>query len=268
MPIAPPRPSCEPVVEIDDEVLDACPAWSDADAGIKSAVVAATSELMWLMSGRQIGVCTSTVWLCIADVCGCDPCQRQRLESGDYLPPMGGQDCMSCSGPCSCASPCGCVDLRSLALVGPYPVLSVKAVTVAGVEVDPAHYRVDDWRNLVLLDSFDWPRCNDLSSPTSGMSVTFRWGNEPSEIDRLAGRTIALELAKSFTCPSECRLDPRVTSVTGYGNTVQIDSGALEWSVAQLPEVKAWRMVRNPHEVAGTAYVVDRSRRSSFVGTA
>lgn len=268
MPIAPPRPSCEPVVEDSDVVLGACSAWTDADQAVRDAVIAATSQLIWSMSGRQIGVCTSTVWPCIADVCGCDPCRRQRLASGDYLPPMSGQDCTSCGVACSCASPCGCVDLRTLALVGPYPVLEVAAVTVAGVEVDPAHYRVDDWRNLVLLDSFDWPRCNDLSGPTSGMSVTFRWGNEPGEIDKVAARAIAVELIKSFTCPSECRLDPRVTGITGYGNTVQIDSAALEWSVAQLPEVKAWRMVRNPHEVAGTAYVVDRSRRSSFVGTA
>jgi hypothetical protein len=63
-------------------------------------------------------------------------------------------------------------------------------------------------------------------------------------------------------------MDPRVTSITGYGNTIQLDADALEWSVAQLPEIKAWLSARNPGEVAGTAFVFDRSRRSSFVGTA
>lgn len=266
MPIAPPRPSCEPVVEDSDVVLGACSAWTDADQAVRDAVIAATSQLIWSMSGRQIGVCSSTVWPCIAAVCGCGSCGRQRLESGDYLPPLS--DCTSCGNACECAKPCGCVALRSLVLDGPYPVLDIGAVRVGGVVVDPSHYRVDDWRNLILLDSFAWPRCNDLSTPDAGMSVEYRWGNPPDELDRIAARTIALELVKSFTCPSECRMDPRVTSITGYGNTIQLDADALEWSVAQLPEIKAWLSARNPGEVAGTAFVFDRSRRSSFVGTA
>lgn len=43
MPIAPPRPSCEPVVEDSDVVLGACSAWTDADQAVRDAVIAAIS---------------------------------------------------------------------------------------------------------------------------------------------------------------------------------------------------------------------------------
>lgn len=130
---------------------------------------------------------------------------------------------------CGCGRwPCGCGRYRFVDLQDRFPVISVESVLIDGEEVDPATYRLDDYRRLVRLGADVWPTCNDLALPSTDPG-TF-------EVRYIAGRRPPIELqmaAAELTCELKracnglaCRLPANVTRVTRNGITLEI--GALE----------------------------------------
>lgn len=128
---------------------------------------------------------------------------------------------------CACnRRKCGCGRYVYIDLQDRYPVISVDEVLIDGVVVDPATYRVDDFRRLVRLDGLCWPACNDMSADDSEpgtFSVTYTAGRTPPIELQMAAAELACELKRACN-GADCRLPSNVTSVSRQGVTLNIDA--------------------------------------------
>lgn len=167
-----------------------CAGLADLDDWIQVA-----SDVLWALSGRQYGgVCEAT----FRPYVECAPSPRLFLRS---LRP----------GTVCCSS---AIDLD----LGVYPVVAVQEVRINGAVLDPAAYRVDDWRYLVRLDGERWPHRQrlDLADGDGTWSVTLRYGQAPPRAGVRAALALACEMASS-AAGGECSLPERVTSITRQG---------------------------------------------------
>lgn len=160
------------------------------------------SEYLWAMTGRRLGPsCPITV----------RPCRKSCFESYGYSRWLNqGQGLQSTSGwipylvdgqmynasLCGCVRECHCgPELCEVELSG--PVYDIVEVTIDGLVVDSATYRVDDGRFLVRVtdpnDPVDadrcWPSCQDMTkreSQPGTFAVTYRTGLNLSGIAAMA----------------------------------------------------------------------------------
>lgn len=132
---------------------------TDPAIGIRAKRIAAS--LIWRLTGLQYGCCEVTVRPCKPKTC--DPLQLSRLiywdsrlnrlgQAGNlgvlsYFPTLIGGEVynISCGCPTGC---CKCVADCEVKLPG--PICAVSNVTVDGVTLDPAWYRVVDGNTLVF----------------------------------------------------------------------------------------------------------------------
>lgn len=185
----------------------------DADTQTISAQYAALS--LWAATGRQFGVCEVTVRPC-GRWCNDTGIGGWYWGGGMFLPfVVDGmwRNCWCGVGP-GC---CSCVPACQVWLPG--PVTSVIEVTVDGVVVDPATYRVDDGHWLVRTGTGNcWPDCQDfnVSSGVGTMFVTYGRGEPPTPPLLRAAGTLACEYAKSCI-GAECSLPAYITSISRQG---------------------------------------------------
>lgn len=183
----------------------------------------AASQLLWSLTGRQFSCCTVTIRPCrkCQDSCclpfdgfwssggsGGYPWYPVMLENGSWT-----------NVSCNCQDSCSCVNLCEVNL--PSPVCYVNQVVVDGVVVDPATYRVDEFRKLVRLGADCWPKCNDLTKPDTEVgtwSVTLTYGKPIPQLVLMAAAEMACEIIKSCA-GKDCRLPKRLTSITRQGIT-------------------------------------------------
>lgn len=195
---------------------------------IDNALMAA-SELLWAYTGRQFGQCTVTIRPCAKS---CDPCPD---GGGDFFSDNGygwgsypwtplfengvwtNVRCNSCTGSCGCESLCE-IDL-------PYPVCCIDEVRVSGVILDPALYRVDNFRTLVRIPEVAgdcWPKCQNLAledTEEGTFSITLTYGRPVPALVKQAAATLACQFIKA--CMGQpCQLPQRMTSLASQGVTV------------------------------------------------
>lgn len=197
--------------------IDLCEPCADYEfpVGLIDETLQVASDLLFQFSGRQFpGLCTKTV----------RPCS-QRIYNDPF--PDRTSTAIVTTSPirlaCGCTSPdaCGCSGLSQIDL-GVYPVVSIDEVKVDGAVLPESAYRVDDYKWLVRLDGESWMCCQDLSladTEVGTFSVTVTYGREVPTAGRHAAAILACELALSCTSnpPGECRLPPKVQSVTRQG---------------------------------------------------
>lgn len=184
---------------------------------VSGQAAATATEVLYALSGRQFGLCSQTVRPCrencLNDVWGVD-------AQSTYVQPalVHGQwyniTCGSCTDNCSCAT------VSEVVLPG--PVYDITEVKVDGVTLNPAEYRLDDWRLLVRLGA-NWPLCNDLNladTQVGTWSVTFRTGVPVPSLGQLAVAELATEIAKYLSCDSSCMLPKPLQSITRQGLNV------------------------------------------------
>lgn len=190
------------------------------------AVSAATS-IVWALSGRQFGTCTTTL----------RPCRRTCYDDGwwtRYGLPWGagyagtGYDygtsygagfwfdlsCGSCSGGCSCS------EVSEVVL--PSPVNSIISVKMDGTPMATGAYRVDNNRFLVRTDGHRWPRCNNLSkndTQPGTWSVTAAYGQDVPVAGQLAVGEMACEILKAMA-GEDCTLPAGITALTRQGVSI------------------------------------------------
>lgn len=195
-----------------DDVIACCSAASELSDTQKALIIDQVSDLLFNLSGGQFpGVCERTIRPCIE---------------------------------CRCRGRC-CCDYEKLDLGAAFPVDEVLAVTIDGEVMDPADYRVDNWRWLVRLDGLRWPRCQDMlagEAEQGSFSITYTWGRSIPAGARAAAISMACEFAKKCRGSASCRLPERVTSLTQQGVSMTLLDPFLflEQGGTGLYEVDLW----------------------------
>lgn len=191
--------------------------------------VAAATRILWSLSGRRFGLCTTTLRPCASDCRGAGdyPFSGSWEWSAGYsMPPWDFYRLPYCSG--ACGNTCSCSMLSEVRL--PSPVDSIVEVKLDGTPMATGGYRLDNNRLLVRTDGGSWPRCNDLrkaDTEAGTWSVTARYGEDVPDSGRLAMGELACEIAKAGT-GVDCRLPPGVTQLVRQGVTIQYpDIGQL-----------------------------------------
>lgn len=196
-------------------------------------------------------------WATAADVCGdLDRLDPDELDvwlevASSNLYHLGGRrwpgECVDTVYP----EPSGCYPTRArhlaprrpargLELPG-YPAVAVDRVVIEGVTVDPARYRIEDWRWLVYVPADGDSR---RGWPTGGeWSVTYRHGFRPPQGGVRSAALLGFNLALSCSVRcDECQLPERVQSITRQGVTMAILDPLTLFAdgLTGLPTVDAW----------------------------
>lgn len=157
------------------------PKLDDADDEVKARCVTTACEIIWALSGRQFGLCETTVRPC-REVC-CDPCQNAGwLPMRNSVGAWVNVTCRKhCRGSCDCQTVCE--------LWLPGPVSSVEEVRLDGQLLDPDEYKFDR-RNgtLVRVSEGCWPKCQNMLGDPAEDENTFA-------IKYLKGRPVPTAIA-------------------------------------------------------------------------
>lgn len=273
-----------------DDVLQCCSAaqgGSDTSTTLGSLDVFAVSASMILfeLSGRRFnGVCSETVRPCRGG-CTCWEFTNPGAYWGAWWP--GGPQAWGWgSGEDSCRErACGCAALSTVRLG--YPVNEIVEVKIDGAVVDPATYRVDEWRELVRLadTAFTppqprfWPSCQDLmvdDTQPGSFSVTYTRGIAPPPLGMQAAAQLACQLYLSCN-GGDCALPSGVTRITRQGITIErglLASWFRETRFGQgwatgLPILDAFLTAYNPNALtrAPAVFTPDNPRFPRHAGT-
>jgi hypothetical protein len=235
----------------------------------------AATELLWAMSGRQFGTCTTTL----------RPCRRQCYdqawwtrygtpwEAGYTAPGFsygtgwnGFWFDLSCG---SCAGGCSCSEISEVEL--PSPVSEIIMVRMDGTPMATGAYRVDNNRLLVRTDGQRWPRCNNLAlddSQPGTWSVTASYGSEVPVGGQLAVGEMACQILKAMD-GQDCMLPAGVQQLVRQGVTINLPQiGTLiREGITGLYLVDQFLSSVNPSRLTSRSrvYSVDRplSRRTN-----
>lgn len=201
------------------------------------AAIAAASDVLFLRVGRSFpGSCLETVTI-------------RPYDTWGYGESVFG----------------GCGGVLDRLTLGGYPVTAINSVTVDGVLLDPAKYRVDDYRWLKLkpLVQFGPP----LPWAYREVVVEFTYGIGPPPEGIRAATSLACEYLKALADDPSCALSPQVTRVDRQGISIDLsEPGAVE----NLPDVKAFLDDWNAARVSEPAVIIspDVGSYASRRGTA
>ena len=182
--------------------------------------VAAATEILWALSGRQFGTCDVTIRPCRRSCANAPWGWHEIFPGSSWLQPVlyAGQwyniVCGNCSG-----DDCSCNVVSEITL--PAPATQIVQVKVDGITLLPGEYRLDGNRYLVRLGEM-WPLCNDLNrddTETGTWSVTARYGRTVPEGGALAIGELACEINKAIH-GADCRLPRQVSQLARQGVTI------------------------------------------------
>lgn len=190
--------------------------------------VEAATEIVWAMSGRQFGTCTTTL----------RPCRRDCYDNGwwtrygtpwaaGYTAPgwsygtgwAGFWFDLSCG---SCSGGCSCTEVSEVVL--PAPVSQIISVKMDGTPMATGSYRVDNNRLLVRTDGQRWPRCNNLTlddSHPGTWSVTAAYGQAVPVGGQLAVGEMACQIIRAID-GENCNLPAGLQQLVRQGVTINL----------------------------------------------
>lgn len=195
-----------------------CDCWNTADPAMKAQAIAWASAVMYARTGRQFGLCPITVRPCMERRCS-DGIVYGAWWSGSLWTPY------ILNGiwfNCFCGEICSCKPRCEVRLAG--PVAEVVEVTIGGVVVDPATYRVDDYQWLVRQDGECWPECANMDNASGGTGVwevTYTRGREVPHVVLNATAILACEYVKMCKKDASCRISSRVVAMDRQGTSFQ-----------------------------------------------
>lgn len=227
------------------------------DQVVQQAVDVAT-DLLYVLSGQQFpGECLSTVRPCKEDNCYGSGMWVGNSWAGNSTFPTPGD-------PSGFDPPeCGCGRLPKVDL-GLWPVTNILSVKIDGAVVDPATYRLDEYRYLVRLapdansPNPGWPSCQRLDLPSTSVDtweVTVEHGVGPPPAGENAAARLACEIVKSCI-GADCRLPNRVQSVNRQQvSLTMIDPSMLDKGRTGVYEVDLFLATYNPSGTRGITLV-------------
>jgi len=184
------------------------------------------TRVLWALSGRRFGFCSTTVRPC-DDVAVCTAGYASMTSAflggtwlGPWVSPVWRSSICGFCGPsgCSCDEP---TNLR----LWHAPIESVESVTIDGVALDETSYRVDDWSCLTRTDGGVWPSTQNLlaeSDQDDTFEIEYRYGHPVPPEGELAAGVLTCELVKLQLPNTSCSLPQRVTSITRQGVSVAL----------------------------------------------
>lgn len=195
--------------------------------------IADASLLLYYWTGRQYGTQTATLRLCRG---------------------------------CNCADRSCCCGVNSIDL-GLWPVTSLDAVRIDGVDQTLTDFHIDEFHYLVRSGPQDpWPVCSNQWAASGGpyddadngyvFEVEVTYGIEvPSMLER-AARTLACELLND-ACAGTCKLPERVTSVSRRGLSMEVASSMdlLDKNMTGIYSVDLAIKTLNPSRLQSPAFV-------------
>jgi hypothetical protein len=141
----------------------------------------------------------------------------------------------------------------------PGPVGTIVEVRINGIVLDAASYRIEDGKYLVRLDGQGWPH-----SSGDNFTVTYHNSHPVGELGAHAAGVMAWEWLKLITrnAKDKCKLPSTATNVNRAGITVEVAAGMFPENVTGLPEIDAYLLLWNPHQlrVAPRVYSPDLPR--------
>lgn len=245
-----------------------CDGFDEYPASVQEDAIAFAGQAMRSLTAYRVGGCPITV----------RPCLRRCMPSTWVSAPVGlGNGLLNphvaTSGQwvngCGCAtSNCSCVSLCEIRL--PPPVGWVVEVTIDGVPLSDAAWRVDNYQLLVRTDGECWPHCQDMSvaaDEIGSFAVTYLNAVPVDTFGARAAGVLACEFA-SWCVGGECRLPPGVTEVVRQGVTMTVVSGVFPGGMTGIPEVDTYVDRWNPYRLKTPPRVyspdVPRLRRTTF----
>lgn len=198
-------------------------------------------HVLWALSGRQFGLCETTVRPCpqYAHGFGYKPFILARSE-GHWV-----------NSPCGCIGSCSVSGPRVLHLPG--PVAEIVEVQLAGVVLAPSGYTLEgDVLYRVCDGHCPWPS-QDLGKPLGEpgtWSVTYLRGVPvPPGVDKLTGQ-LAHEFLAACDDEDTCRLPRTLVATTRRGVSHQFDpQKLLAAGKTGLTEVDLWLSAVNPNRL-------------------
>jgi hypothetical protein len=182
--------------------------------------LAAATEILYALSGRQFGLCAVELRPCRRDCAG-GAIPAGWWEYGAWPRPAlinGAWYNLGCGG---CAGGCSCTTLEEAVLPG--PVHDIVQVLVDGDVLDSSAYRLDNNRLLVRVDGGVWPACQNLAAATTETgtwAVTARFGQPVPVMGQLAVGELAAEFAKACVGDDDCALPKPVQQIARAGITM------------------------------------------------
>ncbi|MGV0738235.1 hypothetical protein ABQF35_14255 [Mycobacterium syngnathidarum] len=223
-----------------DDPTEAEQAAYDAAVAQRNSAENIAIQVLWSLSGRQFGVCETTVRPRPAHSQGFGHCGPfiLALDMGHWV-----------DWPCGCIGSCSVSNPRVVHLPG--PVDAIAAVTIDGVQLDQTDYQLEG--NALYRKGGQWPR-QDLGRPlgeSGTWSVTYTLGMAvPAGVDKLTGQ-LAREFAAACGDEDECRLPRTLVATTRRGVSHQFDpSKILAAGKTGLAEVDLWLAGVNPNHLA------------------
>lgn len=236
--------SCAPW-DIDLECCDLPDGDHDELIAAKQAIA---SDLLWAASGRRWGTCPVTVRPCL---------RRCGGGSGLPVPYKDADGAWRNYSACGCNDDCSCVALSEIVLAG--PVASVTEVSIDGVVLDEADYRLDKvgsgWR-LLRTDGGNWPSCSDMGvdcDEVGAFCVTYEQGIALDALATAAVSELTCQMVKACLPNCQCALPANVQSVVRRGVAIRFDT-AVTW-MRTLPAVAAFLDSANPHGLSSASSV-------------
>ena len=200
-------------------------------------------HVLWALSGRQFGVCDTTVRPC--------PNYSQGFGYGPFIPTLDMGHWVN--WPCGCIGSCSVSGPQVVHLPG--PVAEIVEVRIGGVPLAESGYQLEGNALYRICDSgCQWPR-QDLGRPlgeSGTWSVTYALGIPvPAGVDKLTGQLAREFLNAACGDEDECRLPRTLVSTTRRGVTNVFDpSKILAAGKTGLTEVDLWLSAVNPHGLA------------------
>jgi hypothetical protein len=244
--------------------VSTCTGWDTWPAAVRDLAQQVAGQLLWMLSGRQFGVCTTTVRPVRRGHPGLSGYRRWEL----YLSPQLSGWTTFCGCPGLGPGGCDCAARTEISLPG--PVQQILQVRVDGQPVAATAYRVDDRRWLVRTDGAGWPARPDLAAAEDqpgAFVVTYQRGTPVPAAGSWAAGQLACEIAKAAVGDKGCRLPRRVASIVRQGvQTDFVDPAKLaKDGLTGVPEVDGWLAAVNPYGLPRDSVVwspdVPRPRR-------
>lgn len=231
--------------------IQPCGPLPDEEDSSYEELLAASTEILWALSGRQYGCCPVTIRPCRACKDG-NPSGDwgARLRDGLWI----NLPCVSCG-----VNSCSCSEVCEVRLPG--PVCEINEVMLDGEVLAETAYRVDNSDLLVRVDGGCWPNCQELSLPTTEVgtwSVTYDRGIPVPPAGQRALGELMSELWKACRADGTCILPKRVQTLTRQGvSMVMLDPmDFLAHGRTGLYFVDLWLTAVNPHGRPSGARVI------------
>lgn len=192
----------------------------DADPTVLDNALAAATDVLWALSGRQYGYRTMKVRPILRRYRPTHPAFAHQYlpfaDSAQLATSWMPFDCGSCTGVC------GCENLQIVRLSEMAVSIPATGIKVDGETLDASAWELIDNGWLKRLDGGSWPRRQDLNLPdteANTFSVVCRVGKEPPPLGAQAMSALATEIAKAGLNLA-CNLPARITSISRQGMSV------------------------------------------------